>query len=62
VAIQAIVGGEMELSEQWSLSADLRRSEMGSGSFKSSSAGSTLSGKPKYQPTSVNLGLTYRFK
>lgn len=62
VAVQAIVGGEMELTEHWSLSADLRRSEMDSGSFKSSSAGSTLSGKPKYQPTSVNLGLTYRFK
>jgi len=62
VAVQAIVGGEMELTDQWSVSTDLRWSEMGSGSFQSSSTGATLSGKPKYQPTSVNLGLTYRFK
>ena len=61
LAIQAIVGGEVELTDRWSVSADLRWSQMGSGSFKSTSAGATLSGKPKYQPTSVNLGLTYRF-
>jgi len=61
LAIQAIVGGEVDLSDRWSVSADLRWSQMGSGSFKSTSAGATLSGKPKYQPTSVNLGLNYRF-
>lgn len=61
LAIQAIVGGEVELTDRWSLSADLRWSQMGSGSFKSTSAGATLGGKPKYQPTSVNLGMSYRF-
>lgn len=61
LAIQTIVGGEVELTDRWSVSADLRWSQMGSGSFKSTSAGATLSGKPKYQPTSVNLGVTYRF-
>lgn len=61
LAVQAILGGEVELTDRWSVSADLRWSQMGSGSFKSTSAGATLSGKPKYQPTSVNLGVSYRF-
>ncbi|TNF60641.1 MAG: OmpW family protein [Burkholderiales bacterium] len=61
LAVQAIVGGEVDLNDRWSLSADLRWSKMESGSFKSTNAGATLSGKPKYQPTSVNLGVTYRF-
>lgn len=61
LGVQAILGGEVELTDRWNVSADLRWSQMGSGSFKSTSAGATLSGKPKYQPTSVNLGLTYRF-
>jgi hypothetical protein len=34
---------------------------MGSGTFKATTAGTTLSGKPKYQPASLNLGVTYRF-
>lgn len=61
LAIQAIVGGEVDLTDRWSVSADLRWSRMGSGSFKSTNAGAALNGKPKYQPTSVNLGVTYRF-
>lgn len=61
LAVQAILGGEVELTDRWSVNADLRWAQMGSRSFKSTSAGATLSGKPKYQPTSVNLGLTYRF-
>lgn len=61
LAIQAIVGGEVDLTDRWSVSADLRWSRMGSGSFKSTNAGAALNGKPKYQPASVNLGVTYRF-
>lgn len=61
LAIQAIVGGEMDLSDRWSVSADLRWSKMGSGSFKSTNAGASLADKPKFQPASLNLGLTYRF-
>ncbi len=61
LAVQAIVGGEVELTDRWSLNADLRWSQMGSGSFKATSSGASLSGKPKYQPASVNLGVTYRF-
>lgn len=61
VAVQAIAGGEYSLSSHWSLSADVRWSRMGSGTFKATTAGTTLSGKPKYQPASVNLGVTYRF-
>ncbi len=34
---------------------------MGSGTFKASTAGTSLSGKPKYQPVSLNLGASYRF-
>ena len=61
LATQWMVGAELDLSERWSVGADLRWSQMGSGSFKSSQAGAALGGKPKYQPTSVNLGVTYRF-
>jgi outer membrane protein W len=61
LAIQAMVGGEVELSDRWSVTADLRWSDMGSGTFKSTNAGAALGGKPKYQPTSLNLGVTYRF-
>jgi opacity protein-like surface antigen len=61
VAVQAIAGGEYSLSSNWSLSGDVRWSRMGSGTFKATSAGTTLSGKPKYQPTSFNLGFTYHF-
>ncbi|MFN7857883.1 MAG: OmpW/AlkL family protein, partial [Acidovorax sp.] len=61
LAVQAILGGEVDLTDRWSVSADLRWAKMGSGSFKSTSAGATLSGNPKYQPISVNLGLTYQF-
>jgi len=61
LATQAIGGGEVDLTDRWSLSADLRWAQMGSGAFKSSNAGASLGGKPKYQPTSLNVGVTYRF-
>ncbi|NJN00217.1 MAG: OmpW family protein [Aquincola sp.] len=61
VAVQAIAGGEYSLSSRWSLSGDVRWSRMGSGTFKATTAGSTLSGKPKYQPASLNLSVGYRF-
>lgn len=61
VAMQAIAGGEYSLSSRWSLSGDLRWSRMGSGAFKATTAGTALSGKPKYQPASLNLSVSYRF-
>lgn len=61
LAVQAIVGGEYSLSPRWSLSGDVRWSRMGSGSFKATTAGNMLGGKPKYQPASLNLGVSYRF-
>lgn len=61
VAVQAIAGGEYSLSSRWSLSGDVRWSRMGSGTFEATTAGTTLSGKPKYQPASLNLGVNYRF-
>lgn len=61
LAVQAIAGVEYSLSSQWSLSGDVRWSRMGSGTFKPTTAGTSLSGKPKYQPASLNLGANYRF-
>lgn len=61
VAVQAIAGGEYSLSPRWSLSGDVRWSRIGTGIFKATTAGTTLSGKPKYQPASLNLSVTYRF-
>lgn len=61
VAMQAIAGGEYSLSSRWSLSGDVRWSRMGSGTFKATTAGTALSGKPKYQPASLNLSVSYRF-
>jgi opacity protein-like surface antigen len=61
MAVQAIAGGEYSLSSRWSLSGDVRWSRMGSGTFEARTAGTTLSGKPKYQPTSLNLSVGYRF-
>jgi opacity protein-like surface antigen len=61
VAVQAIAGGEYSLSSRWSLSGDVRWSRMGSGTFEATTAGTTLSGKPKFQPASLNLGVSYRF-
>jgi outer membrane protein W len=61
VALQAIAGGEYSLSSHWSLSGDVRWSRIGSGTFKASTAGTTLSGDPKYQPVSLNLSVSYRF-
>jgi outer membrane protein W len=61
VAVQAIAGGEYSLSSRWSLSGDVRWSRVGSGTLKATKAGNALSGKPKYQPVSLNLGATYRF-
>ncbi len=61
VAVQAIAGGEYSLSSNWTLSGDVRWSRMGSGSFEATTAGTALSGQPKYQPVSLNLGVSYRF-
>jgi outer membrane protein W len=61
VAVQAIVGGEYSLSSRWGLSGDARWSRMGSGTFKATTAGTTLTGKPKYQPASLNLSVNFRF-
>ena len=61
MAVQAMAGGEYSLSPRWSLSGDVRWSRMGSGTFKAAAAGTTLSGKPKYQPVSLNFGVSYRF-
>lgn len=61
LATQAIFGGEFDLSPNWSLSADLRLSKLASGTFKAETAGSLIEGKPKYQPTSLNFGVTYKF-
>ena len=61
LALQAILGGEMDLTERWSVSADVRWIRLGSGSFKSTNAGAELSGNPKYQPTALHVGVTYHF-
>ena len=61
VAVQAIAGAEYRLSSHWRLSGDLRWSRMQSGTFEATTAGTTLSGKPQYQPVSLNLGVSYRF-
>lgn len=61
LALQAILGGEMELTERWSVSADVRWMRLGSGSFKSTNAGAELSGNPKYQPTALHVGVAYQF-
>jgi outer membrane protein W len=61
LALQAMVGGEVDLSERWSVSGDLRWSQMNTGTFKSSDADSSLTNKPKYAPVSLNFGVTYRF-
>ena len=62
-ALQAIVGAEYELSERWSLVGDLRWMRVRSGSFKpeNAAAGGLLLNQPRYQPVSLQLGLTYRF-
>lgn len=61
VAVQAIAGIEYSLSSHWDLSGDVRWSSVGSGTFKATTEGTTLSGKPKYQPVSLNLSVSYRF-
>lgn len=61
IAVQAMAGAEYSLSPRWTLSGDLRWSRMGSGSFEATTPGNTLSGKPKYQPLSLNLSVSYRF-
>lgn len=61
VAVQAIVGAEYSLSPRWRLSGDARWSSVDSGTFKASSAGNMLIGKPKYRPASLNFGVTYLF-
>ena len=61
LAIQAMVGGEVDLSESWSLSGDVRWSQMKTGAFKSTNPDASVLNNPKYQPVSLNVGLTYRF-
>lgn len=61
LAVQAIAGVEYSLSEHWSLSGDVRWSHMRSGTFKATTAGSALTGQPRYQPVSLNVSLSYRF-
>lgn len=61
VAVQAIAGIEYSLSSHWDLSGDVRWSSVGSGTFKATTEGTTLNGKPKYQPVSLNLSVSYRF-
>lgn len=61
VAVQAVAGVEYSLSPHWSLSGDVRWSRIGSGTFKATTAGNTLSGKPTYQPASLNLGVSFLF-
>jgi opacity protein-like surface antigen len=61
LALQAIAGVEYSLSSRWSLSGDVRWSRIGSGTFKATTEGTALSGKPKYQPVSLNLGVGFQF-
>ena len=61
VALQLIAGGEYSLSSRWNLSGDVRWSRMSSGTFEATTAGTTLSGEPKYQPVSLNMSVSYRF-
>jgi hypothetical protein len=63
VAFQGILGGEIDLSANWSLVGDVRAMGVSTGSFKAedSSAGGRITRDPNYVPISLNLGLTYRF-
>lgn len=61
LAVQAIAGVEYSLSSHWDVSGDVRWSNVRSGTFKATTEGTALSGKPKYQPVSLNLSLSYRF-
>jgi outer membrane protein W len=61
LAVQGIAGVEYSLSSRWSLSGDVRWSHIGSGTFKASTEGTALSGKPKYQPVSLNLSVGFHF-
>lgn len=61
VALQAMAGVEYSLSSRWMLHGDVRWSRIGSGTFEATTAGNTLSGKPKYQPVSLNLGISFLF-
>jgi len=61
VGVQAIVGVEYSLAPRWRLTGDARWSSVSSGTFKASTPGTTLVGKPRYRPVSLNLGVTYLF-
>ena len=61
MAVQAVAGVEYSLSPHWRLTGDVRWSRIGSGTFKATTAGNTLSGKPRYQPASLNLGVSFLF-
>lgn len=60
-AVQAIVGAEYSLSPRWGLSGDLRWSRIDRGTFKATTPGSMLSGKPRYEAVSLNLGVSFLF-
>ncbi len=62
-AVQAIVGGELEISSNLALVGDLRLMKFNTGSFKAErpEAGGVLTNKPKYQPVSIHLGMSYKF-
>ena len=61
MAFQAIAGVEYSLSPHWRLNGDVRWSRIDSGTFTATNAGNTLSGKPKYQPASLHLGVSFLF-
>ena len=61
VGVQAIVGVEYSLAPRWRLTGDARWSSVSSGTFKASTPGNTLIGKPRYRPVLLNLGVSYLF-
>lgn len=59
--VQAIVGVEYSVAPRWRLTGDARWTSVSSGTFKASTPGNTLIGKPRYRPVSLNLGVSYLF-
>lgn len=55
------MGVEYTLAPRWRLTGDARWGSVGSGTFKASTPGNALIGKPKYRPASLNLGVSYVF-
>jgi outer membrane protein W len=62
-AVQLMFGGEVDLSNRWSVVADLRMMRVSAGNLKLEDGvtGGTITGSPRYRPVSLNLGVTYRF-